>query len=424
MSVAALAAIGTASAQSIGNSPYAAFGTGDVKYDNTLDITAMGGVSSAFSDDFGGVFNFTNPAANKNLTLTSFKIEGTGEMNFFESDRLKVRKNSSYLSNISLAFPIGEKVKFGIGYQPYSSRRYDIRRVSDLKDNASQIQNFRGSGTLNTVQAAVSYALNEEFSVGAKTNFYFGNLLNTEELTYSTADFVNGYETKNTYKMFNFTVGAMYQKMMADDHKWTIGANYSFGNAGTAESVYTNSTYLLAGEEKISESVVSTNTLQLKNSIPSTLGVGIGYGMDRRWFLGGQFTYKSGADMQYFGKQYSLNPSYRIAAGGWVLPNVNNFRNYFGRVIYRAGAFYEKGGLNISSAGVLNSGKDINSYGLSLGASLPFQSNSQNRLSSLDLAVELGQRGTSADGLIGQKFVNFKIGLNFTDRWFQKRVYD
>ena len=34
-------------AQSIGNSPYAAFGIGDVKYDNTVDISAMGGISTA-----------------------------------------------------------------------------------------------------------------------------------------------------------------------------------------------------------------------------------------------------------------------------------------------------------------------------------------------------------------------------------------
>ena len=35
-------------AQTIGNSPYAAFGIGDVKYDNTTEINAMGGVSTAY----------------------------------------------------------------------------------------------------------------------------------------------------------------------------------------------------------------------------------------------------------------------------------------------------------------------------------------------------------------------------------------
>jgi hypothetical protein len=64
-------------AQSIGNSPYASFGIGDVKYDNTVDINAMGGISTAYISDFTNSYNFTNPAANLNLELTSIKVEAT-----------------------------------------------------------------------------------------------------------------------------------------------------------------------------------------------------------------------------------------------------------------------------------------------------------------------------------------------------------
>ena len=39
-------------AQSIGNSPYAAYGIGDVKYDNSVDISFMGGISAAYINDF------------------------------------------------------------------------------------------------------------------------------------------------------------------------------------------------------------------------------------------------------------------------------------------------------------------------------------------------------------------------------------
>ena len=92
-------------AQTIGNSPYAAFGIGDVKYDNTTEISAMGGISTAYIWDFNNNFNFNNPAANKNLELTTVKIEGTHESNFFKSnfDNLSVTKQSTYLSNISIA---------------------------------------------------------------------------------------------------------------------------------------------------------------------------------------------------------------------------------------------------------------------------------------------------------------------------------
>lgn len=411
-------------AQSIGNSPYAAFGVGEIKYDNTLDISSMGGVASAFVDDFGGVFNFTNPAANRNLNFTSFKIEGTGETNYFGSDKTNVKKNSSYLSNISLAFPVGEKWRFGIGYQPFSSRKYDIVQQTTLASGEKEVKSFQGKGSISTVQAAVGYNINENFSIGLRSNFYFGNLYNSEELGYSNADLINGYVSKNKYQLFNFTLGGVYQKTTADDHKMTIGANYSFGNIGIAEASYTNSTYFYLGEEKFNESIIKAETHKAKNSIPMTVGVGFGYGMDRKWFSGLQVTYKTASDMEYFGTPFRMNNSYRVAAGGWIMPNGNNFRNYFQRITYRGGAFFEKGGLNINKDGVINAGKDINSFGISLGASLPFQNTSPNRLSSLDFGIEFGQRGTTANGLIAQKFINLKVGLNFSDKWFQKKYYD
>jgi len=52
-------------AQTIGNSPYAAFGIGDVKYDNTIDINAMGGISTAYINDFNNSFNFKKPCGQR-----------------------------------------------------------------------------------------------------------------------------------------------------------------------------------------------------------------------------------------------------------------------------------------------------------------------------------------------------------------------
>src|SRR5690606_9040590 len=115
-------------AQNIGNSPYAAYGIGDVKYDNTVENSAMAGISTAYITDFTSNFNFKNPAANENLQLTSIKIEATNENNYFSSNynNYKDNKHSTYLSNISIAFPLYSKVKFGLEYQPYSATSYDV----------------------------------------------------------------------------------------------------------------------------------------------------------------------------------------------------------------------------------------------------------------------------------------------------------
>ena len=407
-------------AQTIGNSPYAAFGIGDVKYDNTTDINAMGGISTAYIWDFNNSFNFSNPAANKNLGLTTIKLEGTNENNFFKSgsDNTSVTKHSSYLSNIAIAFPLSPKVKFGLGYQPYSSKKYSVVKSEVLADGAEKAELFRGEGTLSTVQAAVSYQVSPEFALGLRSNFYFGNLYDINELTYSNAELINGYETKNKIKTFNFTLGTAYQKVVKTDRKLTLGATYTFGNTGQMETAYTNSTYFYTqGQTKNNISIIEENFSEDKNLIPMEFSVGAGYGKDANWFLGTQVDYKKGETIQFLGQPFANQDSYKVAAGGWYLPNYNNFRNYFSRVTYRYGAYYEKGNLSFN-------GTDINKFALTGGVTLPFENRSASRMSGIDIGVEVGQRGTVDNNMIRQNFVNLRIGINFADKWFTKRLYD
>ena len=407
-------------AQSIGNSPYAAFGIGDVKYDNTTDVNAMGGISTAYIWDFNNNFNFGNPAANKNLELTTLKIEGTNENSFFKSNynNMSATKHSSYLSNLTIAFPISPKVKFGMGYQPYSSKRYNILTKETLSDGSIKGNLFHGEGTLSTVQAAISYQISPEFALGLRSNFIFGNLYDINELTFSNAELVNGYETKNKVKTFNFTLGTAYQKNLENDKKLTLGATYTFGNTGQMETYYVNSTYFYTtGTNKANVSIIDEDFSTDKNLIPMEFSLGAGYGKDAKWFFGTQFDFKKGETIQFLGQPFANQNSYKVAAGGWYLPNYNNFRNYFSRMTYRYGAYYEKGNLSLG-------GTNINQFALTAGVTLPFENRSASRMSGIDLGLELGKRGTLDNNMIRQNFINLRIGINFADKWFMKRLYD
>lgn len=419
-SLTLVAAAYLAQAQSIGNSPYAAYGVGDVKYDNTVENSAMGGISTAYITDFTSSFNFKNPAANENFMLTSIKVEGTNENNFFKSDynNVKSTKHSTYLSNISIAFPLSEKVKFGLGYQPYSSKRYNMVMTEDLGGGVVKANNFHGEGSLSTVQGALSYQINPSLGIGLRTNFYFGNLYDIDEMTYNNAELINGYETKNKVTNFNFTLGATYQKKYDNDRKLTFGATTTFGNTTDMETTYTNSTYFYSPENtKLYEDIIEQKSSVSKNLIPFEASFGAGFGHNTRWFIGSQLDYKSGENILFAGNNFALQDTYRLSAGGWILPNANNFRNYFQRVIYRYGAYYEKGNLEIN-------GTNINKFGVTVGATFPFKNSSINRMSGLDLGLELGKRGTLQNNLINQNFINLKIGINFADKWFVKRLYN
>ncbi|MGI9650724.1 hypothetical protein [Chryseobacterium sp. RLHN22] len=412
-------------AQSLSNSPYAVYGIGDVKYDNTIETSSMGGISTAFISDFTSNFNFGNPANNSNFELTSIKLEATNENNYFKTDynNTKSTKHSTYLSNISIAFPISSKIKMGLLYQPYSSKSYEIIHTETIKDPITEQETiygnkFKGSGTLNTAQAAISYKVNSNFSVGARANFYFGNLYDLNEFTASNAELINGYETKNSIKNFNFTLGSSYQSIDRNDHKLTIGATATFGNTSNMTTEYVNSTYYYSDVDvKANESIIEKRSTSSNNLLPLQASVGVGYGSENQWFVSGQIDYKKGESVSYFGNSFDFKDSYRISAGGWYLPNYNNFRSYFSRVVYRYGAFYEKGSIELA-------GNSINKFGISAGVMLPFKNSNISRMSGLEIGVELGKRGTLKDNLINQNFFNVKVGFNFADRWFRKQLYN
>lgn len=409
-------------AQSIGNSPYGAYGIGDVKYDNTVDISSMGGISTAYIWDFNNNFNFRNPAANTNLELTTLKVEGANENNYYKSDynNMSSTKHSTYLSNITIAFPISKKIKFGMGFQPYSSKSYNVLTTSQLSNNAdiTEAHHFHGDGTLNTVQAAFSYQVSPEFALGLRSNFYFGKLYDIEEASFTGAELISGYSNSYKIETFNFTLGTTYQKKLANDHKLTLGATYTFGNTGSMKNIYTNSTYFYTlGDTKASETIIEEKTTYDKKFLPQEASLGLGYGHDTKWFLGAQVDYKKGENFNFLRQTLAYQDSYRYSVGGWYLPNFNNFRSYFSRVIYRYGAYYEKGNLQIN-------GTNINKYAITAGVTLPFQKSTINRMNSIDLGLELGKRGTLDNNMIRQNFINLRVGINFADKWFGKRLYN
>ena len=409
-------------AQSIGNSPYGAYGIGDVKFDNTVDISSMGGISTAYIWDFNNNFNFRNPAANTNMELTTLKVEGTNENNYYKSNfnNMSSTKHSTYLSNITIAFPISRKVKFGMGFQPYSSKTYNVITTSTMEnDNTiTEAHNFHGEGTLNTVQAAFSYQISPEFALGLRSNFYFGKLYDIEEVAFTGAELTSGYSNSYRVQSFNFTLGTTYQKKLANDHKLTLGATYTFGNTGSMKNTYTNSTYFTTvGDIKNYETIIEQKTMYDKKFLPQEASIGVGYGHDTKWFFGGQVDYKKGEDFNFLGTNLSYQDSYRYSVGGWYLPNFNDFRSYFSRVIYRYGAYYEKGNLQIN-------GTNINKFAVTAGVTLPFQKSNVNRMNSIDLGLELGKRGTLDNNMIRQNFINLRVGINFADKWFGKRLYN
>src|SRR5690606_25069174 len=150
--------------------------------------------------------------------------------------------------------------------------------------------------------------------------------------------------------------------------------------------------------------------------IPTTATLGVGYGQDRKWFLGAEYSF------QELGKfeneltpasnlEYNNAQTFRL--GGYYIPEYTSFTSYLKRVTYRAGA-------KVSKSGIVVDNKEINDFGITFGMGLPL---GQGRnFSNVNIGFELGRRGTKYGDLVEENYFKINLGLSLSDMdWFQKR---
>ncbi|MDF1516850.1 MAG: hypothetical protein P1P79_02790 [Lutibacter sp.] len=106
----------------------------------------------------------------------------------------------------------------------------------------------------------------------------------------------------------------------------------------------------------------------------------------------------------------------KIAVGGFYTPKFNSITSYWDRVTYRAGLKFENTGLLVDVSGNGTDFTAIDDFGISFGVGLPMS----KQLSNLNIGFEIGKRGQTANGLVQENYVNFRLGLSLNDKWFKK----
>ena len=421
-SLALLGAV-TIQAQNVSVSPYSSMGLGEQLYNNNTEIGGMGGISTVPTNPYGQSANFSNPAANQNIRMTSFNVSARADQNTFESSSDKVTAGTFKLSNISLAFPVSKSSTFGMGFQPYSSVGYDISN-STSKNNINTTSNMKGTGGVNSVHAFYNQNLGEGFSVGLRANYLFGKIEKNEKITVEGASLLTDYTTKSNLRGLQFTLGSMYHTKVSKTNNIYVGAYYTLGSNLRTDFTDMTSTYTYMGSTPSSVDTVSYNRNDgLKTKLPHTLALGAAYTKDNNWSISGEARLNTWSNFEKpsFGNNSSVDNNtnyknnYYLAVGGYWIPDFNSYKSYFNRVIYRAGAYYETAAYSIY-------GTDINRYGVTVGAGLPI--GKANDASLLNLSLEYGQKGSSSKGLIKENYLGFKIGFDINDIWFRKRVID
>ncbi len=397
-------------------SPYSFFGIGDLRAAGTVENQMMGGLSM-YTDSIH--LNLKNPAGYGKLRLTTYSAALSHKELRLKSFTEEQNTSVTNLDYLAIGVPLSERFAAGFGLKPYSSVGYNLISENTNSNQATVINEYSGEGGLNQVYLSLGYQPAKDLHLGATVNFNFGQLKNrrvqgVENVQLGTLDSreseVNGYD---------FNYGATYAPKLRE--KYTLFTSITVNtqvNLVSENSQRIGSFSRTTGNE-IEVVEVNLAARGLKNTelkIPTTTTLGLGFGEDRKWFMGAEYSFQG---LSSFTNEFIRvqNLQYQdassLAFGGFFIPDYSSFSGYLKRITYRAGIRLDKTGMVVNNT-------EINNFGITFGLGLPLGRDFSN----LNLGFELGRRGTTSADLIEESYLKVNVGLSLNDRWFRKRQID
>lgn len=423
-----------ANAQTYGSyAPYSIYGVGDLNSNGTAYNKSMGGVGIA-----GRTHRFINPLNPASITardslsfMADFSIYSDNKI--FSQGDMKNTSNTANIGDLIISFPIWKRnAAMMIGIMPYSNTGFGYSYTYDdpgLIGKTGYINySASGMGAMYQAFAGAGVTVFKRISLGAQFNYYFGQ---TEKKYYETFNEKSYNGAQGGYELQLRATGAkfglQYEQPIGTKSTVTAGATYQLSSniKGFVEG-YKYSTGTAASDTLYHHIDTLANTPG-KVKLASEIGVGISYKYADKFMAEFNYTRSDwtgcgldttpgfsgninpGSNVSVF--KSTISEAYRF--GMEFVPNRTDIRYYLKKVAYRAGAYYKKDYY-------LLDGQGINSVGITLGATLPIY----KWYNGLTIGIDFGQRGSMADNLIRERYINFSIGVNIFDIWFQKYQYD
>ena len=402
-------------------SPYSYFGIGELQSNGTMENQMMGGIGM-FADSIH--INLKNPASLSKLGVQfgeDFGITTYTAGLSYKKLNLKnsIEQQSNHVSNLEylcIAMSLKKGLGVGFGLIPYSSVGYNLVSESTNANNRLITNQYFGDGGLNKVYFSMGYEFLRDFSVGVTASFNFGTLKNervqnAENVQFGTLD---KRESKVNGMDFNYALN--YTPTLKD--KYNLFASLRINTQANLTSKNTKQigSFSTTSGQNIEVINVDLDAVNLRNTelkIPTTATLGLGFGEDKKWFLGAEYSFQG---LSAFSNEFIdvdnlvYEDASSFAFGGFFIPDYSAFSGYLKQITYRAG-------LRMDQTGMLVNNKEINNFGITFGFGLPMRGSFSN----LNLGFEIGKRGTTTANLIEESYYKVNVGLSLNDIWFRKR---
>jgi hypothetical protein len=434
--VLCLLSAGVAFAQTSDISPYSRYGIGDLQNQNSVLNFSMGGTGIAYHNDASAPFyiNLKNPASYAygfipvddssgtiGLKMVAFEAGIQDNILTLSSNGQTANSNNAYLAYAALNIPISRHVGLAMGLVPVSTEGYNITTnpyidSNGLTSKTTSQNNYQGTGGISKVFVGAAYAPCKYFSIGANVSYLFGNLTNTEEISFTDANIFNTLKAENVgVHSFDADFGIMGTIPIWGD--WSVALGATFAPAVNLTANYNIFT--------ISQNSAGTNIDTVQDSgavgkirIPMMYGAGITIKEGDRWTISFDYSIQDWGQFSYFGQSENLVNSYTYGVGVQYVPKKDFPRTYAQRIHYRIGYSYSLNYLDLYNTPLID-------RSFSAGLGLPLGDPNPRRYPAvLNIAVKVGTMGTTTNNLILVNYVQMMFGFTFDDHWFDKRKFE
>ena len=405
-------------------SPYSIFGIGDISKEGTAYNKSMGGVGIANRNH--RFINILNPAAVTARDTLSFMADfGLVQDNtVYRQGDIRSAHNTFNIYDFVMTFPIYRSSAFKVGLMPYSDIGYDFSSVetdpSIIGNTGNITYSSNGAGSVYQAFFGAGVTFWKKLSIGADAIYYFGNLDKITRMKYAD----DSYRSLNsgselTVRGVTGKFGLQFEQKLGGNVSMIVGATYKLGTGMKGYS--TN--YRYADQASVTDSLRHTvDTLAASGlRFADEIAVGIALKGGEKWTA--EFDYirsdwsRSGLDKAPGFKvngesNFSTTVSQSFRAGFEIVPNINDIRYYLKTCSYRFGVYYDQAYYKLD-------GNNVNSMGITRGMTLPVF----KLYNGISLGMDIGQRASTRNGMIRERYAKFVIGFNIHDIWFRKVQY-
>lgn len=375
----------------------------------------MGGVGLSYANPL--YLNNMNPALLPANSLSTFSVGLEGNYNRISDAANSTSNIGGGLNYIVLGLPIVPgKWTLSAGLMPYSQVNFNYSTTQEVPDTDVDVTySYEGEGGISQASLSNGVRLTKNFSLGIKASYLFGSIINESSTQLNDSTVSGAYRPvlyeRTSFSDFSFSGGLAYTARLKERTSLNIGITYELQTEVGAKNLSRLERRTFTGQP------ISSDTLIPNVSgfviLPARYGFGVSVVKTFNWTVGADFNYQAWSEFRNFNDNNGgLDDNYMVALGGEYTPDIASIDSYLKRITYRMGLNYEKTPFKVNN-------EQLSDFGINFGMSLPV-----SRLSSLDLAFKVGQRGSTDNGLIKEQYFRVFLGVTFNDRWFVRRQFD